>query len=368
MHNHVCFTYLRLRNPSQDVLFSGPEDYRATLDVLAGLSQSHTAIGAFCLLEQEVHLIALADAEQGRALSQALLDALTGNPEHPLSRHWTFKQIERKQLPQRLAQIHLLPCSLGLCSKADIYPWSSHQAFAQPNLAPSWLDTEALWHQVTPRQSNRVRAYLHLLEQSSRVQSQPLLPAQGQRRLGQIESAINPSEALTERGVAEFVLSEHQTQWTHLTHHRSNRRKQYLAGLSCALCQYLAIFDEKHTALSELFDCSAEELIGLARLASREASQYIITSASKLSAPSAAYQTQPEIRNSLTGVISPAPITKDEAPAGAWTALQDSNAKENDLDEHSFHTSPDDIDLELDYSVEDDLTLDLPAIRLVARQ
>ncbi|BFM10865.1 hypothetical protein R50072_10180 [Simiduia litorea] len=354
MHNHVCFTYLQLRNPSQDVLFSGSEDYRATLDVIADLSQNHTRIGAFCLLEQEVHLIALADAAQSLALSQALLDALTGNPNHPLSRHWTFKETSRKQLPQLLAQMHRLPCTRGLCSNADIYPWTSHQAFAQPSLAPTWLSTEALWRLITPRHSNRVRAYLHLLEQRT-WPSAPQTPRQHQST-----SLTTEASELTERRVAEFVLRDHQTQWPHLSHHRSQRRKQYLAGLSCALCQYLAIFDENNTILNELFDCSVEELIGLARLASREASQYIITSASKLSAPAVASLHLPNTSDK-SRVQTTYPIS-DATKAGTdeWPEAVD--------DESEFITSADDIDLPLDFPNEEDVALDLPTIRLVARQ
>ena len=363
MHNDICFTYLSLRNPGQDVLFSGAQDYRASIEVIANLSKSHTPIGAFCLLEQEVHLIAIADKDAGQALSGALMQALTGNRDHPLGRHWRVHSIEPKYVAGQIAQIHLLPCLAGLCSTPDIYRWSSHQAFSQPALAPSWLATEAIWRQLTPRFSNRVRAYLHQLDQYS---------------AHQVKSTHTPHsrkspQGLSGKAVAEWVLEDHQTRWTHLTHRRSRGRKMQLAGLSSALCHYLQLPEQEHSVLSEVFGLSPEELNGLARLASREASQYIITSANKLSAPNAVSHAEEVLAKPG---IDTAFYSDTENSAAQQHQQYQTHQKQPQqqpplapaLDDYESQllASADDIELSLDFTSGEDTEPNQPTIRLVA--
>lgn len=272
MHRTPEFTHLWLEAP--EALFSDAQDYRDALRLLADLCPPARPEAApllgYCLLAEQMHLLLAANAAQAGQLADQLMAALAGSAEHPLRRAWQMEAIGRRQLPAALTALHRLPCQLGLVADADLHPWSSHDAFARPARAPAWLATELVWQHWPVRRVGRVRAYQHLLQNPAHPPARRPRPAARQRY------------SVTERQIADRVLRDHQCNWAQLASARMRRRKRLLAGLSAALARGLGVHGQDRSELPALFGIDAERLMHYEMSASREASQYLVMTASKL--------------------------------------------------------------------------------------
>lgn len=280
----ASYTYLSLQSPNNEPLFSDSADYESCLAVLAELSGTVAPITGYCLLECELHLLVVASADTGRVFAGKLMQSLTGSASHPLMRYWNATPVTPAQVPNQLAALHLLPCTYGLLGDLGIHPWSSHWAYAEPIRAPQWLATEATWRLICPRRAGRIRTYLQQVKRQQVTSNQwPIrIPNNVVKGLQGDGLAVASIAEVSEAAIAERVLGDYECQWQHLQQTRYRRRKTLLAGLATAICQYLGQYHPSTTALGAMFDLAPEALQQAARIASRNASQYIISTAAAL--------------------------------------------------------------------------------------
>lgn len=334
MRSTQGFTYLSLKTLGGEALFSGDADYAGTLDVIAELSHNQFPIAAYCLLSHDIHLLSLGNQAQAAKLVEALMKALTGSANHPLTRQWEIEAVNRDNVPQQLCAMHLLPCQRGLFSTPNIHKWNSHFAYANPAQAPQWLCTEPVWLAVTPRYSGRVRAYLHQLEQPNPTKAMNATLPKVNARNHWVEPPSEFQDSCA-RVIAERVLSDHQIQWQHLQHGRMARRKLQLAGLCYAIALHLDSACDTEEFL-RLFNLSQEELLNASRTACREASQYVVTTATRLGQKPTIQTKTDAARPTKEQVLRPNPVVE---------ASPTTKAEASKLD----------VDLELDMSYLDDL-------------
>lgn len=272
MHNNHKLTYLQLN--SDEALFSHPHDFQGCLSVLAPIALENPTLG-FCLLEHEIHLLLVGNETLAQRAMAELVGNLTGDKNHPLLARCDYQPVAGDAMTAHLVRLHQLPVTLGLVAEAAVYPWTSYLHYAESQAHWPWIFSTPLWRAEGLGQHGRCRSYgaRHRALTSDLIA--PIKTA---------SSTLNSiATDLCADSVIHRVLSDHQVTHTQLYQRRMNRRRQHLAGIVAAVCNYVGIFDSAQAAVSEFFQLESDDLTALARSATRRAGQYIVQTGNELS-------------------------------------------------------------------------------------
>ncbi|MBB3169076.1 hypothetical protein [Simiduia aestuariiviva] len=269
MDNNQKLTYLQLHY--SDALFSGAADYRSCLSALAPLALKYPVL-AYALFEHEVHLLVAGDAASAKNLMNSLLQALTGEADHPLLDQCEYRSLPAQQLLPQLLHVHQLAVTFGLVANADVYPWCSHAHYAHSQAISPWLASESVWRALNVGQHGRTRAYSAFLDKSQ-------APSQA---LAETIGAAHCTQRCNANTVIDQVLETYGVTLTQLQQTRMRRRRTELAGITAAICAYMGMYDVALPTLETTFGLPREDIDALARSASRNHSQYIVQTGNAL--------------------------------------------------------------------------------------
>ena len=136
-----------------EVVFTGPGDYKAFLDILMEASKLwDVGIAAYCLLPNRYHL--LLQTEPGnlsRCISYikwrytAAFRKLHGGRGSLFQRGYKAVPVdEDAYLFDLVRYIHRIPVQEGLSDKVDVYEWTSHRGYISETAQWNWLRKDVI--------------------------------------------------------------------------------------------------------------------------------------------------------------------------------------------------------------------------------
>ena len=149
------------RGDRREAIAKDNMDRRAFLAILGqALERFNAKVFAYCLMGNHYHLvIQTCEANLSRLMRQINgVYTQTFNRRHVLSGHLfqgRFKAIivdSESYLLEVCRYVDLNPVRANMCKRPDAYPWSSYGALAGLSQAPGWLNAQAVYAQLMPRQ------------------------------------------------------------------------------------------------------------------------------------------------------------------------------------------------------------------------
>ena len=131
------FYHVIAKGSGGQLLFEGPADYRAFLDLLGrACEKSGVSVIAYCLMSNHVHLLLEDPGDHLSSMMQSLMtgyaqhfNAMGGHIGHVFQQRFKSQPVEDDAyLLQAARYIHNNPAKAGVCAAPD-YEWSSYREY-----------------------------------------------------------------------------------------------------------------------------------------------------------------------------------------------------------------------------------------------